>query len=206
MDKKAFEVVGTVAAVLIADDPRSLRSRVVQKMSVVRGYGIKGDRHAGARLADVREKEFLTFGLPKGMEIANHREFSAVSDSELCDISHAMHVPKDIPYGCLGENLVISGIRDFTQLPSGSLLFFRKDAKSSPRTAVLAVWSENLPCVNPGEVIQESFPEIKGLTRLFPKAAIGRRGVIGSIFASGVIHEGDQVVIKIPRQRLYTGT
>jgi len=202
MAKESFELTGRVEAVLAAMTPASIVSTVMKKIALVRGHGIKGDGHAGTRLADVREKALLTFGLPKGMEIANHREFSAVSVEELSEIGVVMGLPSPVPFGCLGENLVLRGIPRLTELPSGTLLFFRKNERQI-RTAVLAVWGENMPCQHPGEAIQERFPGIPGLAGLFPKSAIGKRGVVGSVYCSGTVHEGDEVIVHVPRQRVY---
>jgi hypothetical protein len=47
------------------------------------------------------------------------------------------------------------------------------------------------------------FPAEDGLIPRFVKAAIGRRGIVGSVYSSGVIHPGDTVIAKIPQQRLY---
>ncbi len=202
MIKSAFELIGKVEAVLVATAFGASVSTPVQKIQLIRGHGVRGDNHVGVRLVDIREKELLSFGLPKGSEIANYREFSAVSLEELTEVSHAMNLPKAIPYGCLGENLVLSGIPKLTELPTGTLLFFRKD-DNQIRSAVLIVWAENMPCQIPGEAIQEQFSEIPGIARIFPKSAIGKRGVVGSIYASGNVHAGDTVIVKIPRQRIY---
>ncbi len=113
-----------------------------------------------------------------------------------------MNLPKLIPYGCLGENLVFRGIPKLTELPVGTLSFFRKDEKQI-RSAVLVVWAENMPCQVPGKAIEEQFPEIEGVARFFPKSAIGKRGVVGSVYSSGNVHAGDTVIVKIPRQRIY---
>ncbi|OGZ58190.1 MAG: hypothetical protein A2827_01675 [Candidatus Spechtbacteria bacterium RIFCSPHIGHO2_01_FULL_43_30] len=201
MTTPGFEMKGRVEAVLVASNFGSILSMPCPRIQMIRGHGVRGDSHAGVRFADAREKALFSFGFSKGIEIANHREFSAVSVEELAEVAKAMNLPKPIPYGCLGENLVLSGIQKLSELPSGTMLFFRRDEQI--RTAVLAVWAENMPCKGPGEVIQKNFPEIPGLARLFPKAAIGKRGIVGSIYASGNIQEGDTVVAKIPRQRIY---
>lgn len=202
MSHEAFELRGRVEAVMAAVTSGSIVSTSVKKITVVRGHGIKGDSHAGTRLADVRERSLLSFGLPKGAEIANHREFSAVSVEELSEIGALMGLPAAVPQGCLGENLVVSGIPRLTELPSGSLLFFRK-SEAQIRTAVLAVWGENTPCVAPGEAIQELFPDIAKLAALFPKVAAGKRGIVGSVYCSGHVQQGDEVVVHVPRQRIY---
>ena len=202
MTRLAFEVKGRVEAVLVAANFGSILSTSIPKIQLIRGHGVRGDRHAGVRLADVRERDFLSFGFSKGVEIANYREFSAVSVEELAEVAKAMNLPKPIPHGCLGENLVLSGIPKLSELPTGTMLFFRKNEKQI-RTAVLVVWSENMPCQEPGEAIQEKFPEIPELVHLFPRAAIAKRGVVGSIYASGNIHAGDTVVAMVPRQHIY---
>lgn len=202
MTEEAFELTGRVEAVLAATTPGSHVSTRVGKIQLIVRHGVKGDLHAGARLADAREKGLAAFGLPKGIEIANHREVSIVSLEELTLVGEAMKLPASIPYGCLGENLVLGGIPRLTELPTGTLLFFRKDERTI-RTAVLAVWGENTPCTAPGEAVQACYPAIPGLAGRFPKAARGRRGLVAGVYCSGKIHEGDAVIAKIPRQRIY---
>jgi hypothetical protein len=200
VEKAAFVLTGKVAATLVTGTEGHV-TVARAKIEVVRGHGVRGDGHAGLRLADVRERTLLDFGLPRGIEIANHREFSAVSVEELAKIAEAMGIP-DVPHGCLGENLVLEGVPRLTELPSGTLLCFRKDA-AHPRTAVLAVWGENKPCRAPGEAIQARHPAVPKIATLFPKAAMGLRGVVGSVYCSGTIHAGDEVVVHVPAQRLY---
>lgn len=202
MRRSAMALSGRVEAVLVAATFGDHVSVPVKKIQVIRHHGVRGDNHAGTRLADVREREMLDFGIPKGTEIANHREFSAVSQEQLDEIAAAMGVPR-VPHGCLGENLVVRGVPEFTALPSGTLLFFRK-SPSQPRTAVLAVWRENTPCLAPGEAIQARHPGTPKLAALFPKVAIGKRGVVGSVYCSGTIHVGDEVVVKVPEQKIYS--
>lgn len=201
--EKAFTLNGHVDAVLVSNNTDSIISTPVEKIKLIKGYGIMGDNHAGPRLADSREKEIVSFGLPKGIEIANYREFSAISVEEFEETCNAMRLSKLIPYGLLGENLVISGIPKLTDLPPGTLLFFRKN-ESQIRTAVLAVWGENMPCLAPGKAIQEAFPDMPKLANMFPAAAIGKRGIVGSIYCSGTIHKGDEVIVKIKEQKIYT--
>ncbi len=213
MIKSAFALTGKVESVLVTSHNGSVVSDTygigslvttsVPKIQLIRGHGIRGDRHAGTRLVDIREREILSFGLPKGIEVANHREFSATSVEELAEIAHAMSLPEPISHGFLGENLVLSGIPKLSELPTGTMLFFRKDDKQT-RSAVLVVWAENMPCQGPGEAIQEQFPDTRGLARLFPKAAMGKRGVVGSVYVSGNVHAGDTVIVKVPRQKVYS--
>lgn len=198
----AQEVLGRVESVRLGMTPGSIVTTEQEKVSVILNHGFKGDSHAGARLADVREKDILSFGLPKGLEISNFREFSAVSQHELAQIAHNMGLPS-IPFGCLGENLVLSGIPNLTLLPPGTLMFFRKNVKVL-RTAVLLVAGENTPCIVPGQAIRAAYPEASDkLAGTFVKAAIGLRGIVGKVYASGRISQGDEVVVKIPEQRIW---
>ncbi len=198
-----FDIVGRVEAVLVAATFGDHVSREVGKIRLLKGHGVRGDGHAGTRLADVRERELLSFGFPKGIEIANYRECSAVSAEELAEIAEAMGVPS-VPFGCLGENLVVSGIPRFSRLPPGTLLLFRKPG-GPPRTAAIAVWRENHPCLAPGEAVRARHPHVPGtVASLFPKAAAGRRGVVGSVYCSGYVHAGDEVVAKVPAQDPYS--
>ncbi|MES2007007.1 MAG: MOSC domain-containing protein [Patescibacteria group bacterium] len=210
--KSAFELRGRVEAVLVTAQSGavvsetygagSLMTTPTRKIQCIRGQGIWGDRHARVRLLDVREKEMLSFGFVKGIEISNLREFSAVSLEELQEIGRGMNLPNGFPHGCLGENLVLSGIPEFSKLPIGTMLFFQKE-ENQKRSAVLVVWAENMPCRGPGEAIQTCFPDMPDLIRLFPKAAIGKRGVVGLVYSSGIVHEGDTVIVKIPKQEIY---
>jgi len=198
--KDPFDLQGKVESVLIGRTFETHISTSVEQIDVLIREGIRGDKHSGRRLADAREQAFLNFGLLKRTEIANHREFSAVSVEEMALIAEAMGIP-DIPHGLLGENILIRGIPNLTMLPVGTMLFFKKGALIKP--AVLIISGENTPCIAPGEAIQSRFPEKAKLAPLFVKSAFGKRGVVGSVYCSGAINVGDTVVAKIPRQHIY---
>jgi hypothetical protein len=204
VEHEAFSLTGIVEAVLVGMTPGSHKSTMVKKISVVRDHGIKGDLHAGTRLMDSREDDLKDFGFRKGTEISNHRQFSAVSIEELTQICEGMNLPgATLPLGCLGENLVVSGIPRFTELPRGTMMFFRHGTKSDLRNAVLMIMKENAPCIAPGHEIQEMFPDFSNIASKFPKAAIGKRGVVGVVYSSGTIAVGDTVIVRIPAQRIY---
>jgi MOSC domain-containing protein YiiM len=199
--KKAFELKGKVEAVLVANKIDSIVSVGVQKIQAIRYHGIKGDNHAGTRLTDVRERELLTFGIAKGTEIANHREFSATSFEVYAEISKNLGLLECLPIGLLGENMVFSGIPKMSELPSRSMIFFQKN-KNELRSTVLVVWKVNNPCEVPGTEI-ELCTGIKDISNRFQKVAIGKRGIVGSVYCSGYIAEGDIVIVKIPKQKIY---
>jgi hypothetical protein len=196
----SFQIKGIVENVLIAHTVGSHISEEMEKIDVFIRHGIKHDNHSGNRSADVREKDFLLFGILKRTEIANHREFSATSVEELSEIAKSMGIP-NIPNGLLGENLIVSGIPNFTLLPIGTKLFFKRKGVVQP--AVLIVSGENTPCTIPGKAIQNYFESIPNLEKMFVRSAINKRGVVGSVFCSGVITKGDEVTAVIPCQYIY---
>jgi MOSC domain-containing protein YiiM len=154
--------------------------------------GIVGDKHAGfTKPADSRNTEYR-----RGTEMRNDRQWSAVSSEELEVISERMGVPHIEP-GWIGANLALSGIPNLTELPKGTKLVFPKDA-------VLLVEGENLPCVEPGEVIQSKYPDLKVNGKYFPRAARGRRGLVGVVERPGFINLQDKVTVKVYQPKLYS--
>lgn len=219
MRGEPFEVVGHVVEVLISAQPGIMvEERIpvfsetyghgllvtspVPKIHAIEGYGIRGDRHAGVRLSDVREHAMNQMRIPKGTQIANMRQFSITSVEELTEIKGILELPGKIPHGYLGENLIVEGIPEFSKLPKGTLLFFR--SRTQPRSTILYVSGENTPCKGPGEALQEWFETVPNLAQQFPKAAIGKRGVVGFVYCSGIIQAGDEVIAKIPAQHIYS--
>lgn len=146
--------------------------------------GIMGDRHYGiTKPAGGRERY-----VPKGTEILNIRQVSIVSEEELAEIARRMNVP-EVTGPDLGANLIVKNVEELTKLPSGTILKF------PARETLLFVTGENTPCVLPGRNIQAKYPGIPHLASSFPKAAMGRRGLVAVVLRPGWIHEGDTVEI-----------
>lgn len=128
----------------------------------------------------------------------NDRQWSAVSPEELEAIARAMGIPCIDP-GWLGANLALIGIPNLTKLPEGTRLVF-------PEHAILLVKGENLPCTGPGEIIATKYPD-KGLkANQFPKAAIGRRGLVGTVEepGNGIIRLHDIVMVQVHQPQMYS--
>ena len=84
----------------------------------------------------------------------------------------------ELPYGSLGENLVVSGLNPH-DLPEGARLEIAE--------AVLELWA---PC-----------PVCRGLSEIdlrLPKLIYGRRGVYARVLRGGLVAVGDEVVANIP--------
>ena len=177
-------VRATVRALLIGRDRAAgLESEAVDAALLDWG-GIVGESHGGAtRPACSR----VARQYPRGVEIRNARQLTAVSVEELEAIRAAMDAPRLEP-GWLGANLVVEGVENFSALPPSSRLI-------APGGAALVVDMENAPCRLPGEVIEGRLP---GLGARFAKAAVGRRGVTLWVERPGELTLGDELVLHVP--------
>ena len=145
--------------------------------------GIEQDRHCGrTKPAGVREKY-----VKKGTEILNLRQISLVSKEELQEIAQEMGVEK-VTGADLGANVVVRGIDNFTALPPGTILRIGSQC-------LLFITGENLPCVHPGKNIQARYPDMPRLAAAFPKAALGRRGLVAIVLHPGTIFPGNPIEI-----------
>lgn len=148
--------------------------------------GLEGDRHAGfTRRADARVPQY-----PRGTEIHNSRQVSLVAEEELAQIAANLGVPVVEPEW-IGANLVLRGVPNLSRLPPMTRIYF-------PELAALALEGENHPCLFPGKAIQHAYPDMLGLAKRFPKAALHLRGVVGWVERAGIIRVGDKVRIEIP--------
>lgn len=184
---KVKTLEGEVIGVFIGD--QKTVSRSVPEL-VVSFEGIVGDRHYGfTKLADARESYY-----PRGTQIRNMRQFSAVSDENLKEIAKNMAVPRMLPEW-LGANLSIRGIPYFSKLPPLTRIVF-------PDNAVLIVCDENEPCTGPGKVIEKEY----GVpAHRFPREAYNLRGLVGVVERPGVIRVNDKVQVEIFKPTLYPG-
>ncbi len=181
------DFVITVEGVYVGDQKHasSPREEIVFSLE-----GIRKDRHFGfSKLAGVREKRFHS----KGTEIWNSRQWSAVSVEEMIAVSQEMGIGQAMNAEWVGANLLFSGYPSLTQLPPMTRLVF-------PSGAVLLVYAENLPCIWPGEVMLEQEPSMnQEASKLFPKAALHRRGLVGWVERAGTARTGDTVKVYLPR-------
>lgn len=146
--------------------------------------GFLGDSHSGlTRPSCVRVKSQY----PKGTEIRNTRQISALCTQELNLIARTMKIDSINP-AWVGANLVLEGIPDFSKLPPSSRLI-------APNGTSLVVDMENAPCRFPGEIIEQHAP---GFGALFPKAAVNKRGVTLWVERIGSLSIGDELTLHIP--------
>lgn len=177
---------GVACAVYVGDQQYASTPRPEVRAELT---GIVADRHHGfVKRAGVREKKFH----PKGTEILNSRQWSAVSAEELAQIAAEMQLTVPLEAGWLGANLLTRGVAGFSQMPPMTRLVF-------PSGATLLVSAQNKPCVYPAQVMQELCGEITPeQAKRFVAAALGRRGLVGWVERAGIIRTGDTFTVFSP--------
>jgi len=180
-----YAQIGSVLGVLVARDPDDLVS-TPQEQATLTFAGLEGDRHAGI----TRRAGGRTPFYPVGTEIRNDRQVSLVSAEELAQVAATLGLP-EIRAEWLGANLLLGGIPSLTLLPPATRLFFSGGV-------VLVVSGENLPCSNPGRVLQIQFPAVSDLASEFPRAALHKRGLVAVVERPGSLRVGEEVHVQIP--------
>jgi MOSC domain-containing protein YiiM len=150
--------------------------------------GIVGDAHRSySRKAWAGDKQ------AEGTVRRNERQWSAVSIEELAEIQESMDL-NDAPTPTeLGANLCLSGVRELSRLPKGTVLKF-------PSGAELIVEEYNPPCLDMGKKLASTHTTRSGEplpSTAFSKAAKLSRGLVGVVEVSGVIKAGDEVQIEL---------
>jgi hypothetical protein len=87
----------------------------------------------------------------------------------------------------------VEGIPEFSGLPKGSRLAF-------PSGAVLVVEEDNPPCADMGAQIAATHTTNSGepvAGRMFPRYAMGLRGVVGIVDIPGSLQVGDRVIVEV---------
>jgi hypothetical protein len=182
-------LTGRLTSVLKATRAGDHVSDAVDALELALG-GIPGDRHFGqTRKSGSREPWY-----PRGTEIRSGREVTVVSVEELAEIAGRLGLAS-LPAGWIGANLVIEGVPKLTFLPPGTRLFLDGGG-------VLVVEAVNNPCRIAGKVIAREAGR-GDLELMFPKAAIGLRGVVASVERAGMARAGTPVQVRIPEQRIY---
>jgi len=148
--------------------------------------GVVGDRHRSYdRATWPGDKQ------PEGTTRRNERQWSAVSVEELAEIRDAMKLAEPLVAASVGANLCLSGVRELSRLPKGTLLKF-------PSGAELAVEEYNPPCHDMGKKLASIHTTRSGeplSSTAFSKAAKLNRGVVGVVEVTGTISAGDAVTV-----------
>jgi len=181
---------GTVAALLANPDRKTGLEKSPHDRLTLTFDGIVGDRHSGrTHPSDVR----TITQYERGIEVANTRQLSILSEEELSEIAANMGLDAVAP-GWVGANLVTRGIPDLSLLPPSTRLMFSSGAS-------LIVDMENAPCRFVADVIESHRP---GKGSGFIDAAQHKRGVVAWVEKPGDIALGDEIVLHVPPQRIYS--
>jgi len=150
--------------------------------------GVTGDRHQSYERSTWQgDKQ------PEGTVRRNERQWSAVSSEELAEIQEAMQLSEPLTAASLGANLCLSGVRELSRLPKGTLLKF-------PSGAELMVEELNPPCHDMGKKLASIHTTRSGeplSSTAFSKAAKLTRGVVGVVEVPGTISTGDKVTVEL---------
>jgi MOSC domain-containing protein YiiM len=185
--KKLIGIVVSVHTGNNAGDPEDY-SKQAQPSVQVELDGVVGDRHRGfQRIAASYDPD------PTGTVRRNERQWTGVSLEELAEIRERLDLKEPLMAATLGANICVQGIPDFSQLSRGSRLVF-------PSGAVLVIEEANPPCADMGVQIAATHTTRSGGSvagKMFPKHAVGLRGVVGVVDVAGTIEAGDRVVVEV---------
>ena len=148
--------------------------------------GVDEDRHRGfTKAAGGRDTQLYQ----RGVEIKNHRPWSAVSIEEMSQVAQKMGVTELKPEW-IGANLLFEGIESFSQIPPLSRLVFENDGP------VLVVYEENTPCKYPQPHIEK---HIGTTLKKFAYAAKKKRGLVGWVEKAGIAKANQQIELWVPK-------
>jgi len=184
------KLTGKVVALLANPDRKTGLEKARRDRLYVTFDGIVGDCHSGRIY---KSDSRLLKQYKRGVPIANTRQLSILSDEQLAEIAAVLGIPRLEPEW-VGANLVTSGIPELTFLPPSTRMMFSSGA-------TLIVDGENAPCRYVSDVINKHHPA-KGDP--FPKVAKHKRGLVAWVEKEGAIAVGDEIVLHIPPQRIYS--
>jgi MOSC domain-containing protein YiiM len=128
-------------------------------------YGVEGDYHAGP----MRTRS-------NGEVEPNRRHITLVAKEVFDDLNRELGT--DIPPGGFGENILVEGIGDLSDIKEGELLSFSSGVE-------LEVTGQNDPCKN-----------LMVYHNQVPKRAYGRRGLLTVVRTTGRLKPGDTLSIQ----------
>jgi MOSC domain-containing protein YiiM len=155
--------MGTVAAVCMRSEkgvPKYPQSEIV-----IGEYGVEGDYHSGP----MRTRS-------NGEVEPNRRHVTLVAKEVFDDLNRELDT--DIPAGGFGENILVEGLGDLSDIKEGDLLSFSSGVE-------LEVTGQNDPCKN-----------LMVYHNQVPKRAYGRRGLLTMVRTTGRLKPGDSISVQ----------
>lgn len=159
--------------------------------------GPNGDKHSSSlrQLSGHDGIYITTSDRVRGDWIFNFRTWTALSREEIDQVDSALDVK--IPPGCLLENVIVSGIPNFSKLPPTTRLVFKSRQEDGFMRPILAVWEENGPCKTVGRRLENLYAR-EGLKSAFISLAKNKRGLMGFVLGIGTVKVGDRVLVYPP--------
>lgn len=173
----------------VQDSGTNLRAEALEAAELT-WDGIAGECHGGLTRASCSR---VTSQYKRGTQIRNVRQLSVLSCEELAEIARKIGLETLDP-ALLGASMVIEGLPNLTHLPPSSRLQMASGA-------VLVVDMENRPCIYPAREIESDHA---GHGKAFKSAAKGLRGVTAWVERPGAVALGDEVVLHIPDQPVWS--
>lgn len=164
---------GSVTAVCYSQDLINGVGKEPHEAAQITRWGIPGDRHYGETRIN-----------SKGQVVPNNRPITVVGIEAGREACERLGV-REIPPGGLGENLLLEGLGDLSDLePGDRLQVISEDGQVS---AVLEARKQNEPCSN-----------LMIYHKLMTRQLFGKRGVICSVVQEGPVRVGDKVELIRP--------
>jgi len=176
MEKPGAEVAdtrtGTVIAVCYSPELIDGVGKSVQQEANITRLGIPGDRHYG----ETRYSQSTRKTIP------NDRPITVVGAEATRDVCERLGIP-NVPPGGLGENLLLDGAGDLSDLRAGDEIRVMTAGSTEP-SVVLRVRLQNEPCSN-----------LTIYHKQMVKELYGKRGVICTVLKEGHVQVGNKVEI-----------
>jgi len=128
-------------------------------------YGVEGDYHSGP----MRTRS-------NGDLEQNRRHVTLVAKEVFDELNRELST--DIPAGGFGENILVDGLGDLSDIQEGDVLAFSSGVE-------LEVTGQNDPCKN-----------LMVYHNQVPKRAYGRRGLLTIVRSTGRLKSGDSITVR----------
>lgn len=163
--------VRTGAIIALAYSPELINGvgKELHDTANITTWGIPGDRHYGE----------TRYSQSQRRRTPNNRPITAVGVEGLRAAAEHLEIDP-IPAGGMGENLLIEGLGDLSEMEAGDEL--RVLGQDGLPSVVLKIEGQNPPCVN-----------LKVYHRLMVKELMGKRGVLCTVLQEGNVSVGDTV-------------
>lgn len=164
----AAKRTGRVTAVCYSPELISGVGKEVHEEGEVTRLGIPGDKHYGETRYSSSARQV----------VPNNWPITVVGADATRDACAKLEV-EPIPPGGLGENILVEGLGDLSELAEGDIMrIYGEDEEPSVE---LEVRKQNEPCAS-----------LRVYHRLMPKELVGKRGVICTVLKEGKVRVGDR--------------